>query len=262
VEWLEFLHNAVTDHCVLAIDERRQLQLWTTERIVTNYLRKQQKVSLLPWLSKLHRRLPVRVYNRLMRLVNPSKVNVGKEWQRILNGNVFVGPETHLVGAQLHAHEPAGCFISIGAASNIACTIVLERRSSSIRIGSRTHIGGGTLLDAACSIDIGDDVLIAFEVLMLDHDSHSLLFSERRNDVRDWIIGKKDWTHVKAAPIHIADKAWVGARAIILEGIRIGEGAVVAAGSVVTKDVPAWTVVGGNPARVIRTLTNVERGVA
>ncbi|MCC6483663.1 MAG: hypothetical protein IT209_02355 [Armatimonadetes bacterium] len=64
--------------------------------------------------------------------------------------------------------------------------------------------------------------------------------------------GRKDWSHVKMAPVRICDKAWIGARAIILKGVTIGEGAVIGAGSVVTKDVPAWCVAAGNPARVIR----------
>ncbi len=54
------------------------------------------------------------------------------------------------------------------------------------------------------------------------------------------------------APITICDGVWIGARAIILPGVTVGEGAIVAAGAVVAKDVPPWTVVGGNPARVIK----------
>ena len=57
---------------------------------------------------------------------------------------------------------------------------------------------------------------------------------------------------LKTAAVEIGDMAWVGARAIILPGRKIGEGAVVAAGSVVTRDVEPWTVVGGNPAKVLK----------
>jgi len=64
----------------------------------------------------------------------------------------------------------------------------------------------------------------------------------------------KNWQVVPMAPIHISDKVWIGFNVIILKGVNIGEGAIIAAGSVVTKDVPAWTLVGGNPARVIKQL--------
>ena len=57
------------------------------------------------------------------------------------------------------------------------------------------------------------------------------------------------------APIRIADKAWLGMNVTVLKGVTIGEGAVVAAGSIVTKDVPPWTLVAGNPARVIKELS-------
>lgn len=61
------------------------------------------------------------------------------------------------------------------------------------------------------------------------------------------------------APVKISDKVWIGFNSIILKGVTIGEGAVVGAGSVVTKDVPAWTVVAGNPARIIREIPENER---
>jgi putative colanic acid biosynthesis acetyltransferase WcaF len=59
---------------------------------------------------------------------------------------------------------------------------------------------------------------------------------------------------IVSAPIHIGRKAWVAARAIILPGIKIGEGCVVGAGSVVTKSLPAYTVCGGNPAKVLKRI--------
>jgi galactoside O-acetyltransferase len=69
----------------------------------------------------------------------------------------------------------------------------------------------------------------------------------------------KDWSNVHHAPIVIRDKAWIGFGAIVLKGVTIGEGAVVGAGSVVTKDVPDWTVVGGNPAQVLYSISPEQR---
>jgi galactoside O-acetyltransferase len=68
----------------------------------------------------------------------------------------------------------------------------------------------------------------------------------------EFIAGRKDWTHVRIAPITIGDKSWIGMGATILKGVNIGEGAVVAAKSVVTRDGGPWTIVGGNPATFIR----------
>jgi len=180
-------------------------------------------------------------------------------WSRLLQGRCSIGTGTRIDAARLTVRNPHGCSLSIGADSNIEAAIVLEAQQAEVRIGSRCHLGGGTLVDAACKIEIGDDVLIAFEVLIMDHDSHALCFDRRRFDVRDWMKGTKDWTHVTRRPVRIGNKAWLGARAIVLKGVTIGEGSVIGAGSVVTCDVPAWTLVGGNPAKTIRPLTDEER---
>lgn len=84
-------------------------------------------------------------------------------------------------------------------------------------------------------ITIGIDAHIGPEVLIRDSDSHTT--GEGRTPTQ---------------PIMIGDRVWIGARAIILKGVTIGEGAVIAAGSIVTKDVEPNTLVAGNPARFIR----------
>ncbi len=183
------------------------------------------------------------------------------EWPRLLQGRANIGTGTNLSSASLSVREPVGCSLTIGSDSNIEASLAFEKAGAQIRIGSRTHVGSGTLLAAAHLIEIGDDVLVAFDVLITDHNSHSLCFAERSSDVREWIRKRKDWTHVPMVPVRIGNKAWIGARAIILKGVTIGEGAVVGAGSVVTKDVPDWTIVAGNPARIIRPLTAEERRV-
>lgn len=143
--------------------------------------------------------------------------------------------------------------ITIADNSIIECFLVTDRSPAEIRIGARTFIGRSRLI-AAHSIAIGDDVLISWDVTIVDHDSHALDFALRAQDVVEWGEGRKDWQHVPVAPVTVHDKVWIGFGATILKGITIGEGAVVAAKSVVTKDVPPWTLVGGSPARVIRTL--------
>jgi len=189
------------------------------------------------------------VLRAIPRLIQERSV-VG--WRRMLGDGLRVGNGTRLSRARLVARNPAGCRCTVGSSSNIEGTIVLDRPGAVVSIGSRTHIGGRSVIEAATDISIGDDVLIAFDVFIIDHDSHSLQFEHRAHDVEAWIQGRKDWTHVATAPVRIHDKAWIAARSIILKGVSVGEGAIVGTGSVVTRDVPPWSIVAGNPARVIR----------
>ena len=98
------------------------------------------------------------------------------------------------------------------------------------------YINGYTQVVCAKSIKIGKDVAIAREVIIRDTDAHD-------------VVGKP---HEKVKPVVIGDHVWIGAKAMIMKGVTIGEGAIVAAGAVVTKDVPPKTIVAGVPARVIK----------
>lgn len=153
----------------------------------------------------------------------------------------------HQIHGEIHGH------VAIGAMSIVMGNLFLEYEGADVQIGSRTFIGGSSLY-CSTSITVGDDVLISFGCSIADHDSHSVYFAQRKHDVSEWYYGRKDWTHVKKNPVVIGDKVWIGMHAIITEGVTIGEGAVIGAGSVVTKDVPSWTIVAGNPARIIKKL--------
>lgn len=146
----------------------------------------------------------------------------------------------------------------VGVDSIIDTRIVFERAGAEVVIGNRTFLGRG-IVTVADKLEIGDDVMVAWGVTITDHNSHSLRFSERAADVQNWRQGKKEWTGIRVSPVRIGDKAWVGLNAIVLRGVNVGEGAIVGAGSVVTKDVPAWSVVAGNPARVVREIPPGER---
>lgn len=150
-------------------------------------------------------------------------------------------------------HPTNGSKFLLGEQSIFAGRLAMDRNGASVRIGPRTFIGRG-LLVAAQSIDIGADVLLSWNVTIVDHQSHSIEFAKRADDVANWLTGKKDWSHVTIASVRICDKVWIGFGASILPGVTIGEGAIVGAASVVTRDVEPWTVVAGNPAREIRKL--------
>ena len=104
-----------------------------------------------------------------------------------------------------------------------------------ITIGAGTTIDQGVRLDGRGGLTIGASVSIGPEVALLtaEHDPQSPDFAGR------------------TAPVVIEDHAWLGMRAMVLPGVTVGKGAVVAAGAVVTRDVPAYAIVGGVPAKVI-----------
>jgi acetyltransferase-like isoleucine patch superfamily enzyme len=161
-------------------------------------------------------------------------------------------------------HVPSPSVV-IGKDSMVGCNFIFESTGGEIRIGERTYIGAGTNLISRTSISVGNDVWIAWGCYLYDHDSHSLLWADRRKDIfqqladhkssKNYVLNK-DWSTVKTKPIVINDKAWIGFDSVILKGVTIGEGAIVGARSVVTRDVEPWTVVAGNPARMIKRLDN------
>ena len=148
--------------------------------------------------------------------------------------------------------------LSVGSGSIVEGSLIFDRADAEISIGEDTFIGNSTLICAE-KIEIGNDVLIAWGCTIVDHNSHSVSWTQRSKDVSDWYRGEKDWTNVKRAPVLIGNKVWLGLNAIVLSGVTIGEGAIVGAGSVVTKDVPPWTIVAGNPAKIIREIHPEER---
>lgn len=157
--------------------------------------------------------------------------------------------------------------VSIGANSMVNCNFIFESTDGSINIGDSTFINGGTNLISRESISIGNDVVIAWGCYIYDHDSHSLNWEDRTRDVKQQIrdykeygnmVLNKDWSTVRSKAIVIHDKVWIGFDSLVLKGVTIGEGAVVGAKSVVTKDVEPWTVVAGNPAKIVKRLKNNE----
>jgi acetyltransferase-like isoleucine patch superfamily enzyme len=145
-----------------------------------------------------------------------------------------------------------GITFSIGSDSMFCGNMYFDKAGAEVIVGNRTYVGGNLM--CAHKITIGDDVLISSGGGIFDHDSHNVDFELRRNDVSDYVKGVKDWSNVPIKEVTIGNKAWIGYNVIILKGVKIGEGAVVAAGAVVTKDVEPFTLVGGNPAKLIRKL--------
>jgi len=120
-----------------------------------------------------------------------------------------------------------------GASVLLGCRFLNGRK---VFLGARTVINPGCLIDGRhFPVRIGADVSIGPEasLLTLGHDPQSPLFADR------------------GGAVTIGDRAWIAYRAVILPGVTVGEGAVIAAGSVVTRDVAPFTIVAGNPAEVV-----------
>ena len=178
-----------------------------------------------------------------------------------LNQNSFYGENFDI---QIRFPRKDLVFLETGRHCVLDGHYIFERSSGYIKVGNRVHIGNSTFISVN-EIIIEDDVTIAWDCLFYDHNSHSTEWEKRKNDTEQEYkdlksgqnpIANKDWSVVKSLPIHICSKAWIGTGVKVLKGVTIGEGAIVAAGSVVTKNVEPWTVVGGNPAKLIKRLQN------
>ncbi|HZU82927.1 MAG TPA: acyltransferase [Polyangiaceae bacterium] len=110
-----------------------------------------------------------------------------------------------------------------------------------LSIGRDTYISAPLHIDIGAAVRIGDRINIGHDVALLTID----------HEIRD---GDRRCGELRGEPIRIEDGAWLGSRATILPGVTVGRGAIVAAGAVVTKDVPADTMVAGVPAKVVRQL--------
>ena len=179
-------------------------------------------------------------YNRTWKIagrlyVGRSSLLLRKKHPEIKKGQLIIGDyfscNNKFTSNSVGIFQP--CFFNISASG------------SKIIIGNNVGISGSTI-NATTTIIIGDNTIIGSGCLITDTDSHPILAAER--NLPDWP------KYTKSKPITIGKNVFIGARSIVLKGVAIGDGAVVGAGSVVTKDVPANTIVAGNPARVIKTI--------
>jgi maltose O-acetyltransferase len=115
--------------------------------------------------------------------------------------------------------------------------------SGRIEIGDHTFINYGSSIAARASVKIGSYCHLGHYTFVMDNDQHDV--------VRHWQLPQSD-------PVVIEDNVWIGSKAVILPGVRIGSHAVIGAGSIVTKDIPPRCVAAGNPARVLRHLTELD----
>lgn len=130
-----------------------------------------------------------------------------------------------------------------------------------IVVGNNIYIGAGSIIQAKEQIEIGNNVIIANGVLLVDNNNHPtnpasrLEMSKCDNYMTDELW---TWKDAKSKPIKIEDNVWIGKNATIMKGVTVGEGSIVALGAIVTRDVPPYTIVAGNPAVVVKQLPKPE----
>lgn len=148
-------------------------------------------------------------------------------------------PKAIVIGDHVSCY--AGCSFAVG--ENGRCTI-----------GNFTLLNGALIM-AEEKIEIGSHCLVSWNVGIADSDFHPLEPAQRLIDAQALAPFFKDRPprpKLHTAPVVISDNVWIGMNAVILKGVTIGENSVVAAGSVVTKSVPANVIVAGNPAVVVK----------
>ncbi len=135
--------------------------------------------------------------------------------------------------------------ISIGNRSclypdvKLVAVSMVKGKKAVLRIGDHSSIGDRTQIQCRESVTIGNYVLIAWDVNILEHDFHT-----------------PGGGKAVSKPIVIENDVWIGARSIILKGVTVGQGAIIGAGAVVTKDIPPFTFAAGNPARNIKQVAS------
>lgn len=150
--------------------------------------------------------------------------------------------------------------IQIGAFTHIKGEILTFGHGGKITIGEYCYIGEQVKIWSAKCINIADRVLISHNVNIFDSLTHPISARKRHEHFKAIkTSGHPKKLDLSEKPVVIESDVWIGCLSIVLPGVTIGEGAVIGAGSVVTKDVPPWTIVAGNPAQVIREIPLHER---
>ncbi len=189
---------------------------------------------------------------------------ISAEWDKMVSGQPYDPLDEGIAAARLASREWM-------AAYNASSPTDPERRNAMLRAqlaacGERVCMEPPVTMDYGCNLSVGDDFYCNFGCLFLDSApiriGHRVMLAP----------GVHIYTAchpLEAAPrcsrrefarsVHIGDDVWIGGRAVICPGVRIGNRAVIAAGAVVVKDVPDDALVGGNPARVIRIIDQSAR---
>ena len=142
--------------------------------------------------------------------------------------------------------------IVIGAHSVVAGELLVFRDGGRLEIGEYSFVGEGSRIWSSVDVTIGNRVLISHNVNIHDSISHSLSAAERHEHFKGIFVNRNlSLKDIPKSPIAIEDDVWIGYSASIMHGVRIGRGAIVAAGAFVNRDVAPFTIVSGAAAIAI-----------
>ena len=188
------------------------------------------------------------------------------KWRLIRDKRIKIGNDTILrtgFGWEIRENPEISPAIIIGERCIVGGLWIVDNSRGRIKFGNDSTIGAGALLVSAdSSIEIGNNVVISFNVTFYNTNAHSLDINERKQDVKntlEYLKGKRsdrgiNWDKIVSKDIIVEDDVWIGFGTTILKGVTIGKGSIVGAQSVVTHDVPPYSVVAGNPAKVVKSL--------
>lgn len=163
-------------------------------------------------------------------------------------------------GINLNVSHDASCVslkkesIEIGDNCDI-CGQLKVVGNGKISIGNNTTIRGNSIIGSVNNIEIGDCVIISNNVHIYDNNNHPTDPEARIEMCKKGFYGELwGWEHADNKPIVIEDNVWIGERSTILKGVRIGKGSIIASNTVVTKNIPQFSIAAGNPAIVVKRL--------
>lgn len=133
--------------------------------------------------------------------------------------------------------------------------IIYSMDNGKITIGRNTVIHSNSFIGSINNIHIGNYVIISNNVKIYDNNNHPTDPDIRRQMCIDGFYGDPwRWTYSDNAPVIIEDNVWIGERSTILKGVHVGQGSIIACNSVVTKNVPEYSIFAGNPAKLVKKL--------
>lgn len=188
-----------------------------------------------------------RVRNRLSSYYNLLRLNLyGVEYGKhcVIHGKLYITifPTASVrIGDNLYCSSGWG----INALSANKRGMIYASKDAHVIIGNNVGMSS-TVIRACKRIEIGNHVKIGANCILIDTDSHSKNYLVRRGQYTDW---------GESSPIIIEDDVFIGANCIVLKGVTIGARSIIAAGSIVTKNIPPDSIAGGNPAKVIGSLS-------